>query len=277
MIQPETAEELLNIARPLFEQHGPNFPLKSFIRASGVPETRIIRFFDRWTGLKAALGYPAVNAPRRVVGPKRTAGAILEALRAILPEAGNKISLCEFVRRTGISSTCIYLQFGSWTELRRQAGLPRNATRGRDYTDEHLLIDMLRVALLTGEDVTQAVYETHGLINVSTLQRRFGSFKKASAIQAEYTWELYERLPDKAAQAEYIMRRIAEIEAIRRKSFPAPIATSPRTPRVNVPLEDAPFPPFDVNWRPQPIGPQGFRDYCREQQRKALMNESAPR
>ncbi len=238
MTLPTTPQQLLDIARPHFDEHGPNLTMTAFRRLTGVPRSRIVQHFGGWIALKSALGYPAVGAPRRQVTPGRTAESILNALRKILPDAGPGITLYEFTRRTRISATCVYLQFGSWSELRQQAGLSRWPPARRLFTDEQLLLDVRHVINLSGKDVTQESYSAFGRIGLHTLIRRFGSFSAALTAFAEYMDELYHRLPDENDRLNYIRSRMDPLGQIRPKQFPPPTGQAIASSRMSLPLRE---------------------------------------
>ncbi|MBX7106665.1 MAG: hypothetical protein K1X57_21500, partial [Gemmataceae bacterium] len=128
MLLPQSADTLLAAARPLFEKHGPELTLAAFRLHTGIPRSRVVRFFGGWLALKAAVGLEPVSAPSRRITPARTREAILEQFRRVASEVGEDLTLFDFVRRTGISACCIYLRFGTWRDLRRQGGLRFNAT-----------------------------------------------------------------------------------------------------------------------------------------------------
>ena len=235
---PQSADELLELARPLFQQHGSNLMLAEFCRATGVSRSRIVRDFGGWIGLKAALGYPPVGAHRVRSGPSLPDAAILDALKRLVPETGEGITLNEFTRRTDISSSRVYRQFGSWTELRRQAGLSQHAPARRVFTDEQILLDVFRVATLTNKYVTQDSYAAHGRIGLHTLIRRFGSFSAAMTAFAEYSDEFHHRLPDESDRASYLRSHLDPLHGVRPKSFPPPNGQLRRTSRMSLPLRE---------------------------------------
>jgi hypothetical protein len=167
------------------------------------------------------------------VGPGRTREAILAACRKVASEVGEGLTLSEFVRRTGISTCCIYSQFESWRELRRAGGLRSNVTLRSAYTDEQILIDILRVGQLTNDYVTPTSYEAHGNVSVSTLVRRFGAFDTAMTAYCEYMDEMHLRFPDEKDRLAYQSRVLAELDGVRKRHRPPPIHQLPPAIRMH--------------------------------------------
>jgi hypothetical protein len=233
MLLPKSADALLAIARPLFDKEGPQLTLAAFRLQTGVPRSRIVRFFGGWLGLKAALGLEPISAPSRRVSPGRTREAILAQFRKVASEVGEGLTLFDFVRRTGISTSCIYLRFGTWRELRRQGGLRFNGTPPCDYTDEQILVDVLRVAQLTREYVTCASYEAHGSVSIKTLIRRFGTFDMAMTAYCEYMDEMHLRFPDEKDRLAYQSWVLAELDSVRKRHRPPPIHQLPPAIRMH--------------------------------------------
>jgi len=71
-------------------------------------------------------------------------------------------------------------RFGSWTEAKKEAGLPLNRSGSAGYAnDEALIEDIQRVAEEAQESPTAGQYQEKGKYSLGTIQRRFGGWNKA--------------------------------------------------------------------------------------------------
>ncbi len=78
--------------------------------------------------------------------PPHTPDSLLAALRTLVEQRGPNITLFDFRQETGIPYYYIYDRWGSWTKLRRAAGLPARVELANVYSDDELLAAYHRVA-----------------------------------------------------------------------------------------------------------------------------------
>jgi len=70
-------------------------------------------------------------------------------------------------------------RFGSWREARAKAGVFREETRNKTYTDKEILEDLKKVNENVEGLMTVSDYKEHGEISISLIYNRFGSFTSA--------------------------------------------------------------------------------------------------
>jgi hypothetical protein len=138
----------------------------------------VVARFGRWLLLKKRLGY-GEKRPRVSSGPTRE--GLIERLKKVAMKVGERVTLNEFQRQTGISATVVYSRFRSWTELREQAGLTPRMRTQKWFSKQALLADMCRLYLETRGEVTRRRYEWRGGVSLETLRRYFGSWDAAEA------------------------------------------------------------------------------------------------
>lgn len=73
--------------------------------------------------------------------------SLLEALQQLVEKQGPEITLYHFRTATGIGDHLVYSRWGSWTRLRRAAGLPPRARLEKVYSDDELLLAYHRLAV----------------------------------------------------------------------------------------------------------------------------------
>jgi hypothetical protein len=115
-----------------------------------------------------------------------TARDILDALNKLVNEHGEHITRAGFHHRTGIPITAIIKHFGTFTELRRRAGLQPNPHSRNRYTDEQLLEHYHQVAQKLGRIPTELDFERHAPVSIGTLKRRFGNKQQVECRYAEF-------------------------------------------------------------------------------------------
>lgn len=103
---------------------------------------------------------------------------LIEDIRAVAAEVGEKPTLNDY-REHGIAAvTTIYSHFDSWQNALESAGYePREPDS--EVTEEELLTELNRLADELGDRPTATDMNDHGAYWVSTYRRAFGSWNKA--------------------------------------------------------------------------------------------------
>jgi AcrR family transcriptional regulator len=141
--------------RELAEAHGPDVSVARFCRESGLSNSHIYRYFENWADLREQAGLPAF-VDRTRIHARHTEESLIEALRAVVQEVGEDVSLKDSQYHTGISPHPIYRLFGRWQAFKEAAGLPRQRKPGLPARhDEQSLLERLREFVKErGSDVT---------------------------------------------------------------------------------------------------------------------------
>jgi hypothetical protein len=199
-----TTEHVTHLAKHAFHQHGPNLSLQLFSQLSGLSIGIIQLRLGSWLRFKQSLGLNPQPAPP--TRPTHSRAHILDQLRQLISNDPH-ITLARFSKHTRISEKTVTRHFGSWTSLRREAGLKPNHS-GRDpIPDQSLLADLHRVYLPLWRFPTMDEYTRLGRSSVKTLLQRFGSWKTAEQLHDEFFVTLMRRTngPDDRQQ---IMTRL---------------------------------------------------------------------
>ncbi|MEW4530432.1 hypothetical protein [Maioricimonas sp. JC845] len=165
------------LAEVLAAEYGESLTLTAFRRETGLSQHAIFDLFGSWKNLRRAVGL-SPEAPR--ARNRVTREEILERMRELAAEHGERLTEHTFVQATGYSARLIRDRFGSWGDLRVAAGLSPRAKVQQHYTTEELLEDLYRVYARTR---SRPLYHKHrvrgGRISPTTIQQRFGSWKSA--------------------------------------------------------------------------------------------------
>ena len=101
---------------------GEDVTFLEFFRRTGTSYGAVRRKFGTWADLREAAGLPRIARIYRE--PLHQTDEIVRMLQEMANEQGDRISLDEFARATGISASHIHRMFGGWLKLRELAGLP---------------------------------------------------------------------------------------------------------------------------------------------------------
>jgi hypothetical protein len=163
-------------------EYGEALSLDLFQRESGVGREVVRRLFGRWSELRRLLGL-SDSAPPRVCRPRGPGGEeMVASLKAVATAEGGEVSERRFFEVTGWTRAQVRTRFGSWTELRRAAGLGVRVHRAPRYTQEMMLEDLFEVWLRTGKFPDFRRHEARGgRIRAKTIRERFGNWEKVRA------------------------------------------------------------------------------------------------
>lgn len=179
-------ERILAAGRELFRERCGDLTFHEFCRLSGISQSTVVARFGRWLLFKKRLGY-GENRPKVLSGPTRE--ELIQRLKNVAKQVGERVTLSEFQRQTGISATVVYSRFRSWTELREQAGLTPRMRTQKWFSKQALLADMCRLYLETRGLVTRRKYEWRGGVSLETVRRYFGSWDAAEEELVEFATE----------------------------------------------------------------------------------------
>lgn len=184
LVDDELREALIRKLREIAGRESADLSFNDFRAATGIGFNTIARKFGRWSDFRQAAGLApqGKRRGRRFYTPER----ILQALQQVVAECGERVTLAEFTRRTGISTNAITRHFGSFTELRRRAGLGPNLRGRLHYTDEELLEHFHQVALKLGRIPTLAEFNRLAPVSTTTLHQRLGNKKEIERRYAEF-------------------------------------------------------------------------------------------
>lgn len=138
-------------------------------------------------------------------------GEILAALRAVVAEHGEKISIKRFCGLTGIPETQIYFNFDNWGDAREAAGLPRAYRPGPRISDEELLEELHRVTTELGRFPAWHEFNRRAPMNFQCLYRRFG---RQEQVVARYRKWVLERELQRRAEAARARRDAADAKPV---------------------------------------------------------------
>ncbi|MFG0332601.1 MAG: homing endonuclease associated repeat-containing protein [Maioricimonas sp. JB049] len=176
-IEQVSRQWVLRLARELAAEYGESLTLTAFRRETGLSQHAIFDLFGSWKKLRLAVGL-SPEAPR--ARNRVTNDLILERMRELAAEHGERLTERAFVQATGYSARLIRDRFGSWSDLRLAVGLSPRAKVQQHYTTEELLEDLYRVYSRTR---SRPLYHKHrvrgGRISPTTIQQRFGSWTNA--------------------------------------------------------------------------------------------------
>jgi len=102
---------------------------------------------------------------------------LLEDLRRIGLSFGGKIQREQYNSLGKYHSSTVEKRFGTWNKALLKAGL--EIITLRDMTDENLLEDLRRVAMIFDGKIKMDQYNSKGNYHSSTLEKRFGTWNKA--------------------------------------------------------------------------------------------------
>lgn len=231
---------IIALARDLFREHGPDLTCRRFCQLTGISQTSIASHFGGWLPFKKRLGFKPVAAPRARVAPEHTAQALLSRFKELARQHGPDIRLHRFAILAGVSPSLIYCRFGSWTELRRQAGITEINRPDVRITNESLLADMIRITTDAARPVTKALYRRHGWASYPTIIKRFTDWRVAFALHARFAGKLCDDFKDPLALRKRIEELIAPLKAAAKtKPIPIPRHATPQTHR---PIFSSPTP-----------------------------------
>lgn len=124
---------------------------------------------------------------------------LVEALRELVRERGDVVTIHQFAHWTGLGQKPIYRNFpDGWKEFRRAAGLPEKRARKPHFPDFDLLVDYHNVCVTLRKLATLKDYDKHGRFCSATLIQRFGG---KQGIKKRYR-EFLLSLPDRRIQAD---------------------------------------------------------------------------
>jgi hypothetical protein len=198
--------QILRHARQLFQIHGPALTRNEFIRITEISRDSIQKHFQSWLNLKQLIGQPPEPVTRKV-SESRAAPAMLAEAKRLAKKHGQRLSLNLFNRETGISPSCVYREFGSWTALRIKAGLaPLNRT---DYVvrGEQILCDMIRVEMITRRRITSTAYSAFGRLSLQTVIRRYGSWTIARNKLKAFWQDVKQKRPERNDRIDYLIEQ----------------------------------------------------------------------
>ena len=111
--------------------------------------------------------------------PEITRETIIEAAKRVAAEVGGPISRSDFGRVSGISLGAVYRLFpeGSWSEVKRLAGLERHPKDNESLEDDDILTEYHRVASDLGRIPTWAMFASKASISDDTVRKRFGGLQ----------------------------------------------------------------------------------------------------
>ncbi len=140
-------DDVLQMARELKEDYGEGLTLTAFRRETGLSQHLIFDLFGNWQELRVMIGLTPM-APR--ARKKFTNAQLVRHLRRLVNVHGPNITQWEFCKIVGTSHAEIGRRFGSWGNLRVEAGLSRRMKRPPLYSDREMLDDLLQVYLRVG-------------------------------------------------------------------------------------------------------------------------------
>lgn len=100
---------------------------------------------------------------------------LLEDLNRVADQVGESPTVMQYREHGEYSPHTFQLRFGSWTEAKKQAGIPVN----HSPTEQDLLDDIQRVADEIGESPTMRDYREHGDYSVTKIHNTFDTWNKA--------------------------------------------------------------------------------------------------
>lgn len=164
-------DDVLQMALELKEDYGEGLTLTAFRRETGLSQHLIFDLFGNWRELRMMIGLTPM-APRS--RKKFTNAQLVEHLKRLAGERGPNITQWEFCHAVGTSHAEIGRRFGSWGNLRVEAGLPRRIRRPSQFTDEQMLDDLLQVYLRVGFLPPLNSYKFYGgKISSASIRARF--------------------------------------------------------------------------------------------------------
>jgi hypothetical protein len=203
-----TTEYISNLAKAAFHEHGHNLSLHQFSQLSGLSIGIIQLRLGSWLQFKRSLGLdPQPASPTR---PTHRRDNILNQLWKLAgTESG--ITLARFSNRTGISEKTIARHFGSWSKLKREAGLDLNDPTSRCSPDLALLADLHRIGLDLGRFPTPEEYHQLGRASVEKLIQRFGSWEKAEELHNQIMVTTMQRTENSEHRARLMATLLAQL------------------------------------------------------------------
>ena len=169
-----TREEILQSARELADEFGERLTIAIFTRETGISQHSIGAHFGKWSALRQAVGLrkrPPGETARDCVSRED----LVSELQKLARETGGDVTLHEFCSRTGFGPATVYRQFGTWSGLRREAGLSARFRMPRLYSDDELMGDFERVVQLLDKVPTNAELNQLSRFSLGTYLRRFGN------------------------------------------------------------------------------------------------------
>lgn len=193
---PISEADVIAAFQTALKTHGPRLSLQTFSLESGISERVIYSRCGSWTKLRLSAGLPPranIGQPKSArshadhVKPHVTPAQILDRLRAIIREHGENIAFTRFCKLTQYSQRTVVTRFGSWSNLRRAAGLEPYARTPARFTRDQLLDDLLQVYHRSGADPRPYSYRFHGgQVSTITIRVHFGSWPNAIAAMHDY-------------------------------------------------------------------------------------------
>jgi hypothetical protein len=111
---------------------------------------------------------------------------ILDCFRWIRSDAGEGITVEEFVDRTGVPLSQVRQHFGNWAGLREELGLPPRARIRKRYSDDDILRQFHESAERLGRFPTIREFDAATGVSTTTLYRRFGPLAKVEQRYREW-------------------------------------------------------------------------------------------
>ena len=105
---------------------------------------------------------------------------LLASLKRVAVECGEDVTFLEFTRRTGHKYRLVQKKFGTWTDLREAAGLPRIACIHREarHQNDEIVQILQEMAGAQGDQISLDEFARATGISGSNIHRLFGGWLK---------------------------------------------------------------------------------------------------
>lgn len=124
---------------------------------------------------------------------------MLEALRDVVLDEGRGVTLQTFLAKSDVPESQIRRQFGSWSAMRRKAGLRKEDRNQQQITDETLWQEYNELVKQYRRLPTPAQIDRYSPFSSRTYQRRFGSQKQIKQAFARWLKEQQAPPPEQTA------------------------------------------------------------------------------